>query len=225
MVRLDDILDKVSAYNPSADLEIIRKAYVFSAKVHEGQRRRSGEPYLSHPMEVAEILTHFKMDASVIATGFLHDTVEDTYATIEEIRDLFGEEVAVLVDGLTKLARINFDRREDREAENFRKMILAMAKDIRVIVIKLADRLHNMRTLEAMPEDKREKIARETLEIYAPLANRLGIGWLKTELEDLSLKYIDPKKYAWLEGLIKKKREDKEQYISKVKDIVEGKLK
>ncbi|MCK4846372.1 MAG: bifunctional (p)ppGpp synthetase/guanosine-3',5'-bis(diphosphate) 3'-pyrophosphohydrolase [Deltaproteobacteria bacterium] len=224
MVRLDDILDKVSAYNPSADLEIIRRAYVFSAKVHEGQTRRSGEPYLSHPMEVAEILTHFKMDAPVIATGFLHDTVEDTHATIKEIKDLFGEEVSTLVDGLTKLARINFDRREDREAENFRKMILAMAKDIRVIVIKLADRLHNMRTLDAMPVEKRGSIARETLDIYAPLANRLGIGWLKTELEDLSLKYIDPEKYAWLGGLLEEKKADKEQYIKKVKDTIKGKL-
>jgi len=177
MVRLEEILEKVVAYNPSADLDVIKKAYVFSGVVHQGQTRVSGEPYLNHPLEVANILTSLKMDAASIATGLLHDTVEDTHTTIEKIEEVFGAEVANLVDGLTKLSRMTFEKKEDQEAENFRKMILAMGRDIRVILIKLCDRLHNMRTLGALDPAKQKKIARETLDIYAPLANRLGIGW------------------------------------------------
>ena len=225
MVRLEDILDKVASYSPSADLEIIKRAYVFSAKAHDGQNRLSGEPYLCHPLEVALLLADWKMDASVVATGLLHDTVEDTHTTIERIEELFGGEVAVLVDGLTKLGRITFEKKEDREAENFRKMILAMAKDMRVVLIKLADRLHNMRTLDALGTQKQIKIARETLDIYAPLAHRLGMGWIKVELEDLAFKYLDPEKYSWLEALVLKEKGKREAFISKVQDIIKGKLK
>ncbi|MBI5235045.1 MAG: bifunctional (p)ppGpp synthetase/guanosine-3',5'-bis(diphosphate) 3'-pyrophosphohydrolase [Deltaproteobacteria bacterium] len=224
MVRLEDITERVGGYNSSADLELIRKAYVFSGVVHQGQTRLSGEPYLDHPLEVANILTGLKMDAESVATGLLHDTVEDTHTTIEKIEETFGAEIASLVDGLTKLSRITFDSKEDHEAENFRKMILAMGKDIRVIVIKLADRLHNMRTLAALPQPKRIKIARETLDIYAPLANRLGIGWMKTELEDLAFMYLEPEKYASLDERLLRDSDSRADYINNVKAIIEEKL-
>ncbi|MBI5643817.1 MAG: bifunctional (p)ppGpp synthetase/guanosine-3',5'-bis(diphosphate) 3'-pyrophosphohydrolase [Deltaproteobacteria bacterium] len=225
MVRLEEILEKVAAYNPAADLEVIKKAYVFSGVVHQGQTRMSGEPYLNHPLEVAYILTGLKMDAQSIATGLLHDTVEDTHTTIERIDEVFGAEIANLVDGLTKLSRMTFEKKEDHEAENFRKMILAMGRDIRVILIKLADRLHNMRTLGALDPVKQKKIARETLDIYAPLANRLGIGWMKTELEDLAFTYIEPEKFAWLKDKVAKEQDQRETYIIKVKELIEQKLK
>lgn len=224
MVRFEDILEKVGSYNPKANLDIIKKAYVFSGMVHKGQNRLSGEPYLIHPLEVANILTTLKMDAATVATGLLHDTVEDTHTTIEKIDELFGSEIAALVDGLTKLSRITFEKKEDREAENFRKMLLAMAKDIRIILIKLADRLHNMRTLGALPETKREKIARETLDIYAPLANRVGIGWMKAELEDLSFKYLEPDEYESLSKARLRMGHEREEYIEKVKKQIEEKL-
>ena len=198
MIRLSDILDRVSGYSPDADLDLVNKAYVYSAKVHTGQMRASGEPYLTHPLEVAGILTEMKMDVSSVATGLLHDTIEDTLATRDEIVDIFGEEVADLVEGVTKLSKVQFKSKEARQAENFRKMLMAMAKDIRVILIKLADRLHNMRTLEHLPSEKQKKIAQETLDIYAPLANRLGIHWLKSDLEDLSFKYLKPDEYEAL---------------------------
>jgi guanosine-3',5'-bis(diphosphate) 3'-pyrophosphohydrolase len=185
MIRLNDILDKVTAYNPTADLNIIRKAYVYCAKVHQGQTRLSGEPYIIHPMEVAGLLADLRLDVPSIVTGFLHDTIEDTLATYEELVEMFGEEVALLVDGVTKISKIHFKTKEESQAENFRKMLLAMANDIRVILVKLADRLHNMRTLEFQPEPKQRSIARETMDIYAPIANRLGISWVKVELEDL----------------------------------------
>ena len=224
MVRLEDILEKVSAYNPDADLELIKKAYVFSAKVHTGQTRLSGEEYLSHPLEVAEILTTLRMDPASVATGLLHDTVEDTYTTIDKIKEVFGPEIASMVDGLTKISLMTFERKEDREAENFRKMILAMAHDIRVVLIKLADRLHNMRTLAAVDPDKRLVTARETLDIYAPLANRLGVGWMKTELEDLSFMYLEPERFRRLEEQVVEKRGEKKKYIAKVKEIIESAL-
>ncbi|MEJ2699342.1 MAG: HD domain-containing protein, partial [Desulfuromonadales bacterium] len=192
MVRLDDLLEKILSYNTSADLDSVRKAYVFSAKVHQGQVRLSGEPYLTHPMEVASILAQLKMDVPTVVTGLLHDTLEDTLTTPEELRTIFGEEVAELVDGVTKISKIIFRTSEERQAENFRKMLLAMARDIRVILVKLADRLHNMRTLHHHPEARQRKIAQETLDIYAPLANRLGISWIKSELEDLAFRYISP---------------------------------
>jgi len=225
MVRLEDIIDRVTAYNPSADTEIIKKAYVFSGVVHQGQTRLSGEPYLDHPLEVANILTALKLDVQSVATGLLHDTVEDTHTTIEKIEESFGPEIAVLVDGLTKLSRVTFDKQEDHEAENFRKMILAMGRDIRVILIKLADRLHNMRTLGAMPPEKQKVIARETLDIYAPLANRLGIGWIKTELEDLAFKHLEPEKFANLSERVAQEKVVRENYIEHVKVMIEEKLK
>src|SRR5690349_16493344 len=195
MIRLNDILQKVASYHPEADLDIIKKAYVYSAKVHQGQLRRSGEPYLVHPLEVAGILADLKLDEASIVTGLLHDTIEDTLATPEELTELFGPEVAQLVDGVTKLSKFSASAtlsQEEKQAENFRKMIIAMAQDIRVILVKLADRTHNMRTLEHMKEEKQQRIAQETLDIYAPLANRLGISWIKIELEDLSFKYLKP---------------------------------
>lgn len=225
MVRLDDILEKVKAYNPKADLDLIKKAYVFSAKVHKGQVRLSGEPYLVHPMEVAYILACMKLDDATITTGLLHDTVEDTYTTIEEIRDLFGEEIAFLVDGLTKISRFTFSSKAKQQAENFRKMLLAMAKDIRVVLIKLADRLHNMRTLAPFSDEKRLKMAQETLDIYAPLANRMGIGWIKSELEDLAFMYLEPAVYKDILDRIKEKKVERDRYIEEVKGIIDKRLR
>ncbi|TAN60423.1 bifunctional (p)ppGpp synthetase/guanosine-3',5'-bis(diphosphate) 3'-pyrophosphohydrolase [bacterium] len=237
MIRLEDIIDKVASYNPGADVEVIKKAYVFSGVVHQGQNRLSGEPYLTHPLEVAYILTEFKLDPQCVATGLLHDTVEDTHTTIEKIQETFGAEVANLVDGVTKISRMSFEKgepsaasqpvfsKEYQQAENFRKMILAMSKDIRVLLIKLADRLHNMRTLEHHSPEKQKKIARETLDIYAPLANRLGIGWIKIELEDLSFKYLEPEKYAWVKEKAAGETKAWQEYIDKVRAVIESKLK
>src|SRR5574340_1104166 len=181
VLRITDILEKVQKFLPDQDLAMIEKAYVFSASVHQGQMRLSGEPYLTHPMEVAGILTDMKMDCATIVTGLLHDTVEDTWATTAEIEEAFGKDVAFLVDGLTKLSKISFRSQEEQQAENFRKMILAMSEDIRILMVRLADRIHNMRTLEYQTPERQRFIAQETLEIYAPLAHRLGINWMKTE--------------------------------------------
>src|SRR5512139_448708 len=181
MLRFNDILERLTSYNPHADTDLLRKAYVFSAKVHLGQVRLSGEPYLNHPLEVAGILTQLKLDVASVATGLLHDTVEDTLTSLEDIRNNFGEEIARLVDGLTKISQVSLRSSEYGQAENFRKMILAMVKDIRVLLIKLADRLHNMRTLQYHSADKQAEIAQETLDIYAPVANRLGIDWMKSQ--------------------------------------------
>lgn len=220
MIRLHDILDIVSAYNPEADLDTLKKAYVFAAKAHQGQTRRSGEPYLVHPMEVAGILARMKLDVPSIATSLLHDTVEDTVATLEEIEQLFGTEVRNLVDGVTKLSKIHFTTAQERQAENFRKMIMAMAKDIRVILVKLADRVHNMRTLAHMPEMRQVAIAQETLDIYAPIANRLGIQSMKVELEDLSFKYLKPDIWQMIEDQVSKRRSQRDKYIGEVRTIV-----
>ncbi len=220
MLKLSNILDIVSSYHPHPDLDIIRKAYVCSAKYHAGQIRKSGEPYLSHPLEVAKILAELKLDEASICTGLLHDTVEDTQATKEDIEELFGKDIANLVDGVTKLSQIKFYSTEEKQAENFRKMLVAISKDIRVLLVKLADRLHNMRTLQYMQPDKQERIALETMEIYAPLANRLGIGWLKIELEDLSFKYIKPWDYRNLREKIGKTKRERERFIEDVsKDL------
>ena len=224
MIRLNDILDKITDYLPGADLGLVEKAYVFSAKVHKGQTRLSGEPYLVHPLEVAGILCNMKMDIASVITGMLHDTVEDTLVVIEEVEENFGEEIAFLVDGLTKISKIAFSSAEEKQAENFRKMVLAMAKDIRVIFVRLSDRLHNMRTLEFHTPENRKKIARETLDIYAPLANRLGIEWLKNELEDLSLKYQKPEIYVDLESRLLERTKEKEQYIDEVISIISRNL-
>ncbi len=224
MLRFNDLVDRLLAYNPHADIDLLRKAYVFSAKVHLGQVRLSGEPYLTHPLEVTGILTQMRLDLSALATGLLHDTVEDTLTTLEEIRENFGDEIAQLVDGVTKISQISFRSSEEKQAENFRKMILAMVKDIRVILIKLADRLHNMRTLRYHTLEKQAEIAQETLDIYAPLANRLGIEWVKTELEDLAFKHLYPDLYAEIQKKIAKREKERHRYIDEVKRTLMKKL-
>jgi GTP pyrophosphokinase len=224
MLRFNDILERLTSYNPNADIELLKKAYVFSAKVHLGQVRLSGEPYLNHPLEVAGILTQLRLDVASVATGLLHDTVEDTLTTLEEIQQNFGREIAQLVDGLTKISLISLRSSEENQAENFRKMILAMVKDIRVILIKLADRLHNMRTLEYHHPEKQVKIAQETLDIYAPLAHRLGIDWIKSELEDLAFRYLHPQIYEEIQGKIAKREKERTRYIEEVKRTLMKKL-
>ena len=225
MLRFNDIAEQVESYNPSADLGLLEKAYVFSAKVHQGQMRRSGQPYLIHPLEVAGILTKMKLDVATVATGLLHDTIEDTLTTLEELREHFGDEIAQLVDGVTKISQISFQTREEQQAENFRKMVLAMVKDIKVILIKLADRLHNMRTLHFLDPQKQGEIAQETLEIFAPIANRLGIDWIKTELEELAFRYLEPQAYRELSQKVAKAKKERERYVEKVKGIIIEKLK
>ena len=217
---LDQLLDRMKSYHTDADLGVVRKAYEFSAKAHEGQLRRSGEPYLQHPIAVAGVLTSLKTDATTIVAALLHDTLEDTVATPEELEKEFGTDVVHLVDGVTKIGKITFRSYEEKQAENFRKMVLSMADDIRVVLIKLADRLHNMRTLEHLSRAKRQEIAQETLEIYAPLANRLGIGWIKNELEDLCLKHLKPEAYETLRVRVAKRDEDRQQYIEEVIQLV-----
>jgi GTP pyrophosphokinase len=195
---INGLIDKVFSYNPDANFNLLRRAYSFSKEAHARQKRVEGSPFIEHPLAVAAILTDMRMDSTTIAAGLLHDTIEDTDTTVEDLKGLFGDDVAFLVEGLTKLARMEFRTSAEAYAENFRKILIAMAKDIRVILIKFADRLHNMRTLDYLPDAKRHKIARETLDIYAPLANRLGIGWLKTEFEDKSFKYLMPAVYETL---------------------------
>ncbi len=225
MIRINDIIDKVTEYYPDADLDIIDRAYIFSAKVHDGQVRLSGEPYLYHPLAVAGILADMKLDVVSVAAGLLHDVIEDTHATLEEINEMFGKETTHIVSGVTKLSVLPFDSSSQaRQAESIRKMILAMADDIRVILIKLADRLHNMRTLRFHSEAKRKKIAKETLDIYAPIAGRLGIYWIKKELEDTSFMYLQPEEYSKIESLVNKDREEGEKYIETVKNLIENKL-
>jgi len=223
-VRLEDIVERIQNYHPEADVDLLRRAYIFSAKAHQGQTRLSGEAYLNHPIEVAAILADLKLDAATVATGLLHDTIEDTGVTPEEIKALFGDEVAMLVEGMTKLSRMELQSREQREADNFRKMIVAMAKDIRVILIKLADRLHNMRTLRSLPPEKQKRIAQETLDIYAPLANRLGISKIKIELEDLSFMYLNPEEYRELVQKVNQRRVERESYINELMEIMRGQL-
>jgi GTP pyrophosphokinase len=226
LLRLNDILDRVTSYHPDPDLDLIKKAYVYSAKVHTGQLRKTGEPYLVHPLEVAGILAELKLDESSVVTGLLHDTIEDTLATKQEIAELFGGEIADLVDGVTKLSQFSAaNTQEEKQAENFRKMVVAMSKDIRVLLVKLADRTHNMRTLEAMKPESQERIARETLDIYAPLANRLGIQWIKNELEELSFKYLRPQDYADLAARVATASREKERFVHEVVEIIDGKLR
>src|SRR5437667_9016810 len=192
MIRFEDLLEKVRTYNPDADVELLRKAYVFSAFEHRAQVRRSGEPYLIHPLAVADFLADMKLDVVAIAAGLLHDGGEDTLTTIERIQELFGSEVAHVVEGVTKISAIPFASSEERQAENFRKMLLAMVDDIRVILVKLADRVHNMRTLNHLSEERRVKIAQETRDIYAPIANRPGMSKVKNELEEPAFRYLEP---------------------------------
>jgi len=225
MIRLNDITSQVLSYHPRADTALIEKAYVYSAKAHQGQIRLSGEPYLSHPLEAAYILTQLKMDVICIAAGLLHDAIEDTDARLEEIRELFGEETANIVDGVTKISKMHFVSKEERQAENVRKMILAMSSDIRVILVKLADRLHNMRTLGYQPEEKQIRIATETLDIYAPLAGRMGINWIKSNLEDLCLFYLEPEIYARIKAETAQRQEEMEKFMIEVKQILSEKLR
>ncbi len=216
MIRINEIIDKVSGYMSEADLDLIRKAYVFSATAHAGQTRLSGEPYLSHPLEAANILAELRLDAATVSAGLLHDTVEDTKATVDGIEEDFGEEVADIVDGVTKISQITFESKEEAQAENIRKMILAMAEDIRVVLVKLADRLHNMRTLDFQKSAKQALIAQETMDIYAPLANRLGLHRLKIELEDLSFKYLKPEIFAQIRDGLTRHHTLGEAYIERV---------
>ena len=224
MIRFEDLLDKVRAYSPDADVELLRRAYVFSAFEHRGQVRHSGEPYLIHPLAVAAFLADMKLDAVAIAAGLLHDVVEDTLTTIERIQELFGSEVAHVVEGVTKISAIPFSSSEERQAENFRKMLLAMVDDIRVIIVKLGDRLHNMRTLNHLSEDRRIKIAQETRDIYAPIANRLGMSKLKNELEELSFRYLEPQSYEALRARVDARRRATEGLIEELKNTVAAKL-
>ncbi len=223
-MTLGELVDQVRIYHPEADANLIARAYDFSERMHQGQKRLSGEPYFVHPVEVAKIITTMKLDVPSVVTGLLHDTVEDTLTTLKQIEKEFGPEIGGLVDGVTKISQINFTTREERQAENFRKMIIAMAHDIRVILIKLADRAHNMRTLSYLPEAKQREIAEETLEIYAPLAHRLGIYWLKSELEDNALRYLHPEVYAQLKQDVAKKKAEREHYIAEVLAILREKL-
>jgi GTP pyrophosphokinase len=224
MLRINDIIDKAQMFLPPEDLEMIEKAYIYSASVHQGQVRLSGEPYLTHPMEVAGILTDMKMDAATIISGLLHDTIEDTLTTAEQLEHEFGKDVAFLVSGLTKLSKLSFSSQEERQSENLRKMILAMSSDIRILLIRLADRVHNMRTLQYHSKERRIAIARETLDIYAPLANRLGINNMKMELEDLSFQYIAPAAYNELSAKIAKSTEARHRYTEEVKNIISSEL-
>jgi len=225
MLRIQDLTDAVLKYHPSADVDIILDAYLYSAKAHRGQSRKSGEAYISHPMNVAYNLTRLKMDEQTVAAGLLHDTLEDTLATPEEIKDLFGEEIYQLVDGVTKISKMEFSSHEESQAENYRKMILAMARDIRVVLIKLADRAHNLQTLGSLSEERQRRIARETLDIYAPLANRLGIGWVRSELENGAFRYLYQEDYKTIEEQVAKGKEQQNSYVENVCDIITKELK
>src|SRR5688500_3539591 len=224
MIRFEDLVEKVRGSNPEADIELLRRAYVFSAFEHKGQVRHSGEPYLVHPLEVADLLADMKLDVVAVSAGLLHDVVEDTLTTPERITELFGPEVSHVVEGVTKIGAIPFSSSEERQAENFRKMLLAMVDDIRVILVKLADRLHNMRTLHHLPEERRIKIAQETLDIYAPIANRLGMSKVKNELEELSFRYLEPKAYEALRAKVEAKRKAAEADADDLTKTISAKL-
>src|SRR5215211_7441320 len=224
MIRFEDLVEKVRGINPDADIDLLRRAYVFSAFEHKGQVRHSGEPYLVHPLEVADQLADMKLDVVAIAAGLLHDIVEDTQTPIERITELFGADVAHVVEGVTKIGAIQFSSSEERQAENFRKMLLAMVDDIRVVLVKLADRLHNMRTLQHLPEERRLKIAQETLDIYAPIANRLGMSKVKNELEELSFKYLEPQYYQSLRARVEARRKATEGILEELKSTLAAKL-
>ncbi|HET9838077.1 MAG TPA: bifunctional (p)ppGpp synthetase/guanosine-3',5'-bis(diphosphate) 3'-pyrophosphohydrolase [Candidatus Angelobacter sp.] len=223
--KFQQLRSKVAENRPGDDLEIIRKAYDFSLKHHQGQTRASGEPYLIHPLEVALVLADMKLDSTAISAGLLHDAIEDTPVTHEDVRREFGEQVVHIVEGVTKIDKINLASREERQAENVRKMVLAMVDDIRVVLIKLADRLHNMRTLKHLPEERRQQVAKETLEIYAPLAHRLGMGKVRGELEDLSFRYVDPIGYEQVRAAVEQRRKAGEAFLAKVVKILQQKLR
>jgi GTP diphosphokinase / guanosine-3',5'-bis(diphosphate) 3'-diphosphatase len=224
MIESNDLIDRVRAYQPAADADLLKRAYDFSEKAHTGQKRKSGDPYFIHPASVAGIITELRLDTASVCAGLLHDVVEDTLATTKDIEREFGGEIASLVDGVTKLGKINFTSKEDRQAENFRKMVVAMARDIRVLLIKLCDRVDNMRTLEHMKPEAQERIARETLEIYAPLANRLGIQAFKSELEDLSFRYLEPEGYSEVREGVQKTKKERDKYILEVSKTLSSRL-
>ncbi len=219
VIRLMDIQDLILKNNPNADMEKLHRAYVYTAQQHRGQIRQSGEAYLSHPLNVGYILAEMNMDMDSIVAGLLHDTIEDTDTTYELISEMFGNDVAFLVDAVSKISKIPFQSKEEKQAESFRKMLISMSDDVRVIIIKLADRLHNIRTLDSLREDKRKRIARETMDIYAPLAHRLGISWIKWELEDRSFRILNPQEYYDIHQKVKFKRTEREEYLSEVMDI------
>ena len=224
MIRINDIVERVAENNPDENLDIIDRAYIYSARVHDGQVRLSGEPYLSHPLEVAGILADMKLDAQSVAAGLLHDVIEDTHVTPEELGDMFGKEILHIVSGVTKLSKLPFKTSQARQAESLRKMLLAMADDIRVILIKLADRLHNMRTLQFHKDNKRKITSQETLDIYAPIAARLGIYWIKQELEEIAFMNLHYTEYSKMKSRISKEKEEGEKYIKTVKGYIEKKM-
>src|SRR5690348_9048217 len=225
VTKFRDLLRQMRENRPNDDLELVRKAYEYSQKNHAGQHRASGEPYLIHPLEVALVLSEMKMDGVAVAAGLLHDSVEDTSVTIVDIRKEFGEQVAHIVEGVTKISQIDFSSREEQQAENLRKMMLAMVDDIRVVLIKLADRLHNMRTLEHLLPDRQQKIAQETLDIYGPIAHRLGMGKIRGELEDLGFRYVDPIGYQQVHDAVESRRKAGEAFLAKVEAVFRDKLK
>ncbi len=224
MLEFAELEKKVQAYRPAGDLSLLQRAYDFSAREHRAQKRLSGEPYLFHPIEVATILADMKLDVVCLAAGMLHDVVEDTSITIDRVREEFGPEVARIVEGVTKISRIEFFTPEEKQAENLRKMVLAMVDDIRVVLVKLADRLHNMRTLDYLPEEKRQRIARETLEIYAPIAHRLGMGKMRGMLEDLAFRYLEPEAYEDVKKAVESRRKVSEEFLDEVTAQVRSKM-
>ena len=225
VTRYRDLLRKIRSYRPNDDLELVKKAYEFSLEHHQGQVRASGEPYLVHPLEVAMVLAEMRLDTTAIAAGLLHDMVEDTKVTVDEIKTRFGEQVAHIVEGVTKISKLEFASREEAQAESVRKMVLAMVDDIRVVLIKLADRLHNMRTLKHLSPERQLKVARETQEIYAPIAHRLGMGKIRGELEDLAFQYVDPIAYNQVKEAIEARRKRGETFLAGIQKVIEDKLK
>ena len=224
MIRIEDVIEKVEANRPKADIDLIRRAYLFSALHHRGQTRASGEPYLVHPLEVADILADMRLDAVSVSTGLLHDVVEDTLVDLDTINSYFGPEITGLVDGLTKIAHISNLSKERQQAENVRKMVLAMITDVRVVLIKLADRLHNMRTMQYLKPEKRARISQETLDIYAPIAHRLGMGKMRSELEDLAFQNLHPEEYKRLSKEVEARRPELEAILEKIKLTISEKL-